>query len=163
GVVLSGGDRTSIVVRDGAYAFEREVDVEAKTAADLRFVDVDGDGRAEIASERVSDQGEHQFEFAIAVGLEPHDLAAGMAAMGAAARDAAVARALAVPAQPVADADACALLRGIKSPASLRRAGVPGVRVLGFTEPGEPEIGHGDAGREGVRMLHDHLGRGCDV
>jgi hypothetical protein len=162
GVTTADADH-SLVARDGAFVVLGSAQVQDDTTPDkLRFVDVDGDGRTDVAIVVTDEQGTPRFYFDTIASAYDHDLAAGLAALGAKDLDDAVARALALDAHPVTPAQACALLTSIKSKKSLDKAG-PHARVLAFEEPGEPEVGGQDMGKDGAHAVHDAFASGCEL
>jgi hypothetical protein len=161
-----GGD--VLVVKDGDYVATSTAHIDDSTTPEmLRFADVDGDGAPEVAIAGVEAPGIDESDLPggptyifDTIGGEGHDQAAGLAAIGAANLDDAVARALAVPLRPVTPEQACKLIKDAKR--SVKKAG-PKARVFAFIEPSSPEIGHADLGKSGGEALKELVGDGCEL
>ena len=168
GVARADGGGGMLVVRDGDWLETDSAQLDDDAGADkLRFVDVDGDGAAEVAIASVEPAGMDESDLPGGpvyvfdkIGGEGRDLAAGLAAIGATDLDDAVARALAVPMRPVTADQACKLIHGARH--SLKKAG-PHARVMAFIEPSSPEIGHSDYGKGAAEALQEVAGQGCEL
>jgi hypothetical protein len=157
-----GPNLSALIVRDGARVVQVPIEADDATpAANVRFLDVDGDGLTDVALVRADGRDTPAYTFTSQTGAR--DVGADIAAIGASSLDDAVARALALPDQPVAPAAACALLRTIKDARSLAKAGDGRAIVYAFTEPTQPEVAHTTLGKDAGRAIRDDLQGGCDL
>ena len=150
-----------LIARDGDYVIVGSVSIDDSVTPDMvKFVDVDGDGRTDVATAQKQDNGSVAYFFDLVD--NSHDLPAGMAALGATDLNDAVTRALALEQHPVTADQACALLKSIKNKKSLAKAG-PNAHVFAFEEPGEPEYGGDDLGKDSAKELHEDLANDCTL
>lgn len=158
--VVATGDSAELIARDGDLVAASELHLDEPVAPQLvRFVDIDGDGLAEVALPHRSATGEPYTTFRRADGSS--DVGAGIAAIGARTPDDAIARALAIPAYTLVPDEACAVLTRITSASSLAKEGRGTAVVYAFTEPGQPEVRHERLGQDAAAALHATFKDGC--
>jgi hypothetical protein len=152
GLAVVPGDPKSLVliVHDGDFVSEQSLltyDWIVGTP-ELRFADLDGDGRTDVIVRRQHDYGDGKPIVRHDAFLTPRtvelmrtrDLAPALAMYRATSADAALTQALAVPARGSTRAEVCKLLNKAKDGASLAAVSVPGAPLLLYEDPLEPTL-----------------------
>ena len=139
-----------VVVHDGDFvSLEALVTFDGMLAApELRFADLDGDGRTDVIVRRQQDYGDGKPVFRTDAfltrrtveGTHPRDLAAALAMFHATSADAAVTQALTVPTRGSTRAEVCKLLTSANDGAALAAVSAPGASLLLYDDPLEPTL-----------------------
>jgi hypothetical protein len=143
-----------LIVRDRAWAKVEDLfALEPVDPAGVRFADLDGDGRTDVAISPA--------ELSLSTGAI--DQVGELAALDAKDVDDAVARVLALPSDTVSPADACALLGSIKSAAALKAASAPGAEIVSFEQPDRPSWHATPIAKDAWKELQTDLADGCEM